>query len=102
MNKLQKNLPSIVATLIGFLAIGAFYFFYSEQKEFSNNQKEFFLALDAIETNEAKLEYTLLQNYIYAYNNNDEITEALQMLEKSFERLESKILLNKDYTPPST
>ncbi len=100
MTKLTKNFMFIITTLIGFVAIGAFYFFYSEQKEFSTKQKEFLLALNAIEVNEARLEYILLQNYIYAYNNNDDVAHMLESLERSFNDLiQSQILLEENYMP---
>jgi len=46
------------------------------------------------------MEYVLLQNYIYAYNNNDTIATVLNGLEQSFHDLiRSEILLDSDYMP---
>ncbi|NPA66077.1 MAG: hypothetical protein GXO11_04255 [Epsilonproteobacteria bacterium] len=96
MNKLKTNLLLLLAIIIGMIAIGSFYFFYNEQKKFSKEQKEFLLSLNKIEINEATLVLALLQNYIYAYNNNDDIERPLLALEKSFDELEHSAILAKN------
>ena len=100
INSLRKNLAFAVAVFIGISAILSFYFFYSQQKEFSKHQREFLLTLNAIETEAAMLNFSLLQNYIYAYNNNDKITATLKKLQTDFYNLvKNKLLLKQKYEP---
>jgi diguanylate cyclase (GGDEF)-like protein len=96
MIKLQKNFTFFSIVLVGFIAIGAFYFFYAKQKELPKQQKELLLTIDAIESSESRLEFLLLQNYIYAYNNNDAVADMLQKIHSNIEKLRTLPLLQTD------
>jgi len=98
MNKLKQKVVITFMILLGFGAIAAFYFFYNEQKEFSIKQKEFYIRLDNIKISKTKLKHIILKNYIYAYNNNDEIINTALELQKNYEMLiKSPILKDKKY-----
>ncbi len=100
MSSLKKNIIFLLTTLIGIVAIAAFYFFYTKQKEFTYQKEQFSIALNNIELDEAKLEFAVIENFIYSYNNNDEITHHLQNLQNDFSKLiASDILLKKQYAP---
>jgi len=98
-DSIKRNLSFVIVILIGLSAIVSFSIFYTKQKEFSEAQKEFFIALDALEIDTHELSFAILQNYIYAYNNNDLIAKELEDIEHDFERLiQTEILLNSDYS----
>jgi len=98
MNKLRTNVIFVTVVVIGFIALASFYFFYNQQKRVSQESKEFLVALNKIKTEESYLELVILKNYIYAYNNNDEITGILQDMQKGYsELLSTKILQRNRY-----
>ncbi len=93
--KIKQNLSFVIVILIGISAIASFSIFYTKQKNFSEAQKEFLLSLDALEIDAYELNFAILQNYIYAYNNNDLIAKELNQIEKDFAHLISTDILTK-------
>ncbi len=93
--KVKQNLSFVIVILIGVSAIASFSIFYTKQKDFSEAQKEFLLSLDALEIDARELSFAILQNYIYAYNNNDLIAKELNQIEKDFNHLISTDILTK-------
>lgn len=97
-DSLKRNLSFLVAIFIGISAIASFSIFYTKQKNFSEAQKEFLLALDALEIDAHELNFAVLQNYIYAYNNNDLIAKELSEIETDFDHLiKTDILVDSNY-----
>ena len=95
---LKRNLSFLIAIFIGISAIASFSIFYTKQKNFSEAQKEFLLALDALEIDAHELNFAVLQNYIYAYNNNDLIAKELEEIEEDFDHLiKTDILVDENY-----
>lgn len=98
-SSLQKNFSFILVIFIGITTIASFFVFYTKQKNFSEAQKEFLLALDTLETDTQELGFAILQNYIYAYNNNDLISKELREIENDFKELvRTNILVTNRYT----
>ena len=98
-DSLKRNLSFVLVVIMGVAAISSFYFFYTKQKHFSTAQKEFLIALDTLKIDKHELNYLILKNYIYAYNNNDEISKKLKKLEEDFEHLiQTDIFVNPNYT----
>ncbi len=85
MNKdkpnVKFNLTLIMVITVGVVALASFFFFYSKQKEISREQKRFIFALDTLSNEAIEFRYVILQNYIYAYNNNDAVMHELQELD---------------------
>ena len=86
-SSLKKNLSFVLVILIGIGTFASFFIFYTKQKNFSEAQKEFLLSLDALDIDTHELNFAILQNYIYAYNNNDLISKELKEIDKDFDRL---------------
>ncbi len=86
-DRIKRNLPILIVIVIGIITITSFSLFYDKQKKFSERQKEFLLALDKLEIDAHELRFAVLQNYIYAYNNNDTISTKLNDIEKDFDKL---------------
>ena len=94
-DNIKRNLSFVVLIIIGMSAIASFSIFYTKQKNFSEAQKEFLLALDALEIDAHELGFAILKNYIYAYNNNDLIAKELNEIEKDFDNLIRTDILTK-------
>jgi len=98
MNKLRANIIFFIVIIIGFIALASFYFFYNQQKRISQESKAFTITLNKIKMDESYLELIILKNYIYAYNNNDEISSILLDMQEGYENLfDAKILQRKRY-----
>ncbi len=87
MNRVKTNIIFVIIIVIGFVALASFYFFYNQQKQISQENKEFMITLNGIKASESYLELVILKNYIYAYNNNDEITSILKKMEDEYTQL---------------
>ena len=96
----KKNISFLIAILVGMSAIASFYFFYTKQKKFLSEQKEFLITLDTLQIETEKLKFAVLQNFIYAYNNNDIIISRYDQIDSTLTKLkEAKILTNPKYIP---
>ena len=96
---IKRNLSIVVVVIIGLGAFASFSIFYTKHKNFSEAQKEFLLALDRLEIDAYELNFAILQNYIYAYNNNDLIARELNEMEEDFYKLiRTDILLQPRYS----
>ena len=97
LNSIKRNLSFILVILIGLGAIAGFSIFYTKQKNFLEAQKEFLLALDKLEIDAHELSFAVLQNYIYAYNNNDLISKKLLDIETDFKHLAQTNILKQPH-----
>jgi diguanylate cyclase (GGDEF)-like protein len=70
------------------------------QRNFTKNYKEFLISINNFENTQSDLSYTILENSLYAYNNQDQISHEIKKLLEEYENLQkSTILLNKNYKP---
>jgi diguanylate cyclase (GGDEF)-like protein len=70
------------------------------QRNFTKNHKEFLISINNFENTQSDLSYTILENSLYAYNNQDQISHEIKKLLDEYENLQkSTILLNKNYKP---
>lgn len=98
MNKFIKYKSIIVTLTVGIFSLLLIVFFYNKQKEFTLLQKEFIYSLNKTTNYQSQLEYKLLKNYIYAYNNNDDISQTINKLQDSFQKyINSKVLKQDKY-----
>ena len=99
-SKVKEYVSFIVVFVVGIGAMMSFYVFYTKQKELAKEQKEFLLALDETKLEAIEFRYLILQNFIYAYNNNDAINRKMECLQKAYDKLSSNELLAKrKYAP---
>lgn len=93
-----KQLMFIVLGL-GIVSSIAIVYFYIIQKDFTKQHREFLLSANALENANLDLEHQILQNSIYAYNNQDEIAATINRVEENYINLkESKILDDTTYS----
>ena len=94
----KRNLSFVIAILIGLGAMVSFSIFYTKQKNFLESQKEFLIELDTLEIDVQELNFAVLQNYIYVYNNNDLIANKLQEIEEDYSNLiKTNIFVDENY-----
>ncbi|WP_457749455.1 EAL domain-containing protein [Sulfurimonas sp.] len=96
MNKFIKYKSIIITIAVGIFSLFLVAFFYNKQKEFTLLQKEFMYSLNKTISYQAQLEYKLLKNYIYAYNNNDDISQTINNLQESFQKYINSQVLKQD------
>ncbi|MBU0631735.1 EAL domain-containing protein [bacterium] len=94
---LFKNIFSI--SLIGLFVLYALIAYYKYEQKFSSEQRSFTLSLNELNRYNSDLKYNILQSSIFAYYNQDETTEHIELLEKSYMKLrDEEILKNKNYS----
>ncbi|EDZ63407.1 diguanylate cyclase/phosphodiesterase (GGDEF & EAL domains) [Sulfurimonas gotlandica GD1] len=83
---------------VGIISSIAIVYFYIIQKDFTKQHREFLLSVNALENAHIDLEHQILQNSIYSYHNQDEISATINQVENTYIELAgSKILNNKTY-----
>jgi diguanylate cyclase (GGDEF)-like protein len=93
--KLKKLMYFVLA--VGVASSIAIVYFYIVQKNFTKNHREFLLCVNSLEYSNSHLEHLILQNSIYSYHNQDEISQSINKLEDEYKNLKSSHLL-KDST----
>jgi diguanylate cyclase (GGDEF)-like protein len=93
--KLKKLMYFVLA--IGVISSIAIVYFYIIQKNFTKNHREFLLSVNSLEYSHSHLEHLILQNSIYSYHNQDEISVTINKLEDEYKSLKNSHLL-KDNT----
>ncbi|MFA6137319.1 MAG: EAL domain-containing protein [Sulfurimonas sp.] len=70
------------------------------QRDFTKNHREFLITINNFENTQSDLSHTILENSLYAYNNQDQISLGTKKLLEEYENLnKSTILLKKNYKP---
>jgi diguanylate cyclase (GGDEF)-like protein len=73
-------------------------YFYIVQRDFTQNHREFLIAINKLENTQSDLTYHILKNSLFAYQNQDEISQIEQKLQDEYTFLENSTLLkNKNY-----
>ncbi|MDO8453768.1 MAG: EAL domain-containing protein [Sulfurimonas sp.] len=86
--------------LVGIISSAVLIYFYMMQRDFTKNHREFLISINNFENTQSDLSYTILENSLYAYNNQDQISLVVKKLLEEYENLKkSTILLNKNYIP---
>jgi len=87
-----------IVLIVGLFSSFAMVYFYTKQKAFSENYKQFLSAMYYLENAEETLNYLILQNAIYTYHNHDAIAQKQQEINDTFRVLQiSKILQDAHY-----
>ena len=72
--------------------------FYNYQQIFNLQSKSFISALNDLQQINNNLKYDILQNSVFAYNNQDRIAQDVKLLEQDYEHLQNEpILDHKNY-----
>lgn len=79
---------------IGIISSIAIVYFYIIQKDFTKHHREFLLSVNALENSHIDLGHQILQNSIYAYHNQDEISSTINRIEKNYIDLTGSEILN--------
>lgn len=79
---------------IGIVSSIAIVYFYIIQKDFTKHHREFLLSVNTLENSHIDLEHQILQNSIYSYHNQDEISSTINRVEKNYRDLTSSEVLN--------
>ncbi|MCX6077647.1 MAG: EAL domain-containing protein [Campylobacterales bacterium] len=86
--------------LVGIISSAVLIYFYMMQRDFTKNHREFLISINNFENTQSDLSYIILENSLYAYNNQDQISLEIKKLLEEYENLKkSTILLNKNYNP---
>nr|WP_321267473.1 EAL domain-containing protein [uncultured Sulfurimonas sp.] len=92
-----KQLIALVLS-VGIISSIAIVYFYILQKEFTKQHREFILTASSLENAHINLEQQILQNSIYSYHNQDEISSTIKQIEQTYTKLiDSEILDDKKY-----
>ncbi|WP_373036507.1 EAL domain-containing protein [Sulfurimonas sp.] len=89
--KLKKLMFVVLG--IGVISSIAIVYFYIIQKNFTKNHREFLLSVNSLEYSHSHLEHLILQNSIYSYHNQDEISATINKLEDDYKNLQDSYLL---------
>ena len=82
----------------GVISVALFIYFYTAQKNFIKNHKEFILTSTALQWEQSNLADNILQSSLKTYFNQDIIAKNVENLKKTFNKLQhSKILQDKNY-----
>ncbi len=81
---------------IGIISSIAILYFYIIQKDFTKQHREFLLSVNTLENVHIDLEHQILQNSIYAYHNQDEISATINRVEEKYKDLTKSEILNDD------
>lgn len=94
--KLHRLIYFILA--IGIISSAILIYFYIIQRDFTKNHREFLISINKLENANAGLTYLILENSLYVYHNQDEISQNAKELENEYNNLvNSNILKNKNY-----
>jgi len=81
---------------IGIISSIAIVYFYIIQKDFTKQHREFLLSVNALENTHLDLEHQILQNSIYSYNNQDELSATINRVEETYKEILEFEILNDD------
>lgn len=89
-----------IVIFIGILTAASLVYFYITQRNFTQNHREFLVALNKLESSQNHLKSSILLNSLYAYNNEDGVAETINETQDSLKLLiDSHILTYKSYLP---
>lgn len=78
---------------LGLLSSFALIYFYLTQRNFTQNHREFLIHINNLDYSQNHITSTILKNSIFAYNNQDDISEYMNSIEHEIQSLlNSKIL----------
>ena len=97
---MKNNRLIYLVLTIGIISFVTLVYFYTIQRDFTKNHREFLISINNLENTQSDLTYLILENSIYTYQNQDKISSEIKELYKDFNQLESsKILDKKTYIP---
>ena len=85
---------------MGLISSIAIVYFYLLQRDFTKNHREFLISINKMENVHAQLTYSILQNSIFAYYNQDKIAKESTLIRIEYEALKNTKLLKKDKYEP--
>ena len=89
-----------IVIFIGIVTAASLVYFYTIQRNFTQNHREFLVALNRLESSQNHLKSSILLNSLYAYNNEDDVAKAINETQESLKLLlETNILTYKNYLP---
>ncbi len=85
---------------IGIISSVLLVYFYLTQRDFTKNHREFLIAINNLEDSQSDITYLILENSLYTYHNQDEISHNIKELQIEYSKLEKlAILHDKNYKP---
>ena len=89
-----------IVIFIGIVTAASLVYFYITQRNFTQNHREFLVALNMMESSQNHLKSSILLNSLYAYNNEDGVAKTINETQESLKFLiDSNILTYKSYLP---
>jgi len=90
---MKLNRSILFVLFIGVLSAIALIYFYIIQRDFTKNHREFLISLNSLENSHSDLNYLILQNSVYIYQNQDKIDAKIKELEFEYETLKKSNIL---------
>ena len=85
---------------VGLVSSVALVYFYLLQRDFTKNHREFLISINKLENTHAKLTYSILQNSIFAYYNQDKIAKETTLIRAEYRELKNAELLKQSRYEP--
>ncbi|MBU0719739.1 bifunctional diguanylate cyclase/phosphodiesterase [bacterium] len=85
---------------MGILSSLALVYFYTMQRDFTRNHREFLLCINELKNKQASLSYSILQDSLFTYSNQDRISHEREALLQSYKTLSNSLLLKEDTYAP--
>ncbi len=83
---------------VGIISSIVLTYFYLLQRDFTKNHREFLISISNLENSQSDLNYLILENSLYAYQDQDKISQSIQDLQDKYTKIEaSAILKDKNY-----
>ena len=84
--------------LIGFISAVSLTYFYVIQRDVTTQNKEFLIRINTLQERQDALTNTILQNALFAYHNQDKISQNVDALVAAYDTLAASLLLqNENY-----
>ena len=93
-----RNKAIMALSLFGLLSFGSLSYFYLAHRSFMQEQREFLIHLNNLDSYNSDLTNEALNNSLFAYNSQDKIAYDYDAMQREFKKLQnSKILKNDSY-----
>lgn len=97
---MKFNRLSLLVLVVGIISSAVLIYFYLLQRDFTKDHREFLISINNLENTQSDLTYLILENSLYAYHNQDKISQKTSQLLQEYDNLEkSNILKKENYKP---
>lgn len=97
---MRLNVSIIPAIAVGALALTVLLYYYYLEKDFSQNYKKMSASFSALQQNQERITYGILQSALFAYYNQDSLAADRQNLKEEIEKLKKNDMLQEELYGP--